>query len=76
MMYKVLFVNNPFKCALSVLFLLVGIGIYILFRPQNILVFGLLDDWGLMPIVDTLKEAERVLESSIRYFPSGRPRRR
>ena len=76
MMYKVLFVNNPFKCALSVLFLLVGIGIYLLFRPQNILVFGLLDDLGLMPIVDTLKEAERVLESSIRYFPSGRPRRR
>lgn len=75
MMYKVLFVNNPFKCALSVLFLLVGIGIYILFRPQNILVFGLLDDWGLMPIVDTLKEAEREVESSIRYFPSRHPRR-
>lgn len=55
MMYKVLFVNNPFKWALSVLFLLVGIGIYLLFRPQDILVFGLLEDLGLMPIVDSLR---------------------
>ena len=47
--------SNWYKWALSILLLSVGIGIYILFRPQNILVFGLLEDLGLMPIVDSLR---------------------
>ena len=47
--------SNWYKWALSILLLSVGIGIYILFRPQNILVFGLLEDIGLMPIVDSLR---------------------
>jgi hypothetical protein len=55
MAYKMLSINNTSKWAMSILLLSVGIGIYILFRPQNILVFGLLDDLGLMPIVDSLR---------------------
>lgn len=47
--------GNSYKWAMSILLLAVGIGIYILFRPQDILVFGLLEDLGLMPIVDSLR---------------------
>lgn len=54
-------VSNWYKWTLSILLLSVGIGIYILFRPQNLLVFGLLDDLGLMPIVDSLRMSASVI---------------
>lgn len=45
--------SNWYKWFLSILLLMAGIGIYILFRPQNILVFGLLEDLWLTPIEDS-----------------------
>lgn len=54
-------VSNWYKWTLSILLLSVGIGIYILFRPQNLLVFGLLDDLGLIPIVDSLRMSASVI---------------
>jgi hypothetical protein len=45
--------SNWYKWFLSILLLMAGIGIYILFRPQNILVFGLLEDLGVTPIEDS-----------------------
>lgn len=62
------------KWAMSALLLMLGIGIYILFRPQNILVFGLLEDLGLMPIVNLLRmHASGILLPSfvINCVPAG-----
>ena len=62
------------KWAMSALLLMLGIGIYILFRPQNILVFGLLEDLGLMPIVNSLRmHASGILLPSfvINSMPAG-----
>lgn len=71
---KILPINNKGKWAMSVLLLTMGIGIYIVFRPQNILVFGVLDDLGLMPIVDSLRmHASEIMLPSfvINCVPAG-----
>lgn len=71
---KAFAISRSFQWALSALLLAAGIGIYILYRPQNILVFGLLQDLGLMPFVDSLRfHASSILLPSfvINSLPAG-----
>ena len=67
-------ISSYYKWTSSVLLLAVGIGIYILYRPTNILVFNLLQDIGLLKIVDSLRfHASKILLPSfvINSLPSG-----
>ena len=71
---KAFVISSSFQWTLSALLLIAGIGIYILYRPQNILVFGLLQDLGLTPIVDSLRfHASSILLPSfvINSLPAG-----
>lgn len=66
--------SNLCRWAMSALLLMLGIGIYILFRPQNILVFELIEDLGLMPIIKSLRmHASGILLPSfiINCVPAG-----